>query len=139
VTALTTTTLAMFCSVLFSRTSVSIMTSYVVLLLLYAAPVVAWVFAQEFSPSIRVGPVSTHFAAGRDSPSAWLQWSTSTSPMAAAFSLPLTLGDSENHAPGAGFWWQHAATAFIAFYVLLDTFLLGAMLWLFHRRWRVWS
>ena len=59
--------------------------------------------------------------------------------MAAAFSLPLTLGDVQNQAPGAGFWWQHAASAFIAFYVLLDAFLLGTMLWLFHRRWRVWS
>ena len=59
--------------------------------------------------------------------------------MAAAFSLPVTLGDVHDQAPGAGFWWQHAASAFIAFYVLLDTFLLGTMLWLFHRRWRVWS
>ncbi len=49
-TALTTTVLAMFCSVIFSKTSVSLMTTYLVLLLLYAAPVATWVFAQEFSP-----------------------------------------------------------------------------------------
>jgi hypothetical protein len=59
--------------------------------------------------------------------------------MSAAFSLPLTCGDTHNQTPGAGFWWKHACTAFIAFYVLLDAFLLGAVLWLFHRRWRVWS
>ncbi len=139
-TALTTTTLAMFCSVIFSRTSVSMMTTYVILMLLYAAPVAAWIFAKEFSPSMRVSLDSGQIASGWDSPLTWLQWSTSTSPMAAAFSLPLTLGhDPQNQAPGAGFWWQHAAAAFIAFYVLLDAFLLGTMLWLFHRRWRVWS
>ncbi len=138
-TSLTTTTLAMFCSVIFSRTSVSLMTTYLILLLLYAAPVAAWIFAQEFSPSMRAALVSGRIATGWDSPFTWLQWSTSTSPMAAAFSLPLTLGDVKDQAPGAGFWWQHAASAFIAFYVLLDAFLLGTMLWLFHRRWRVWS
>jgi ABC-type transport system involved in multi-copper enzyme maturation permease subunit len=138
-TALTTTTLAMFCSVMFSRTSVSLMTTYVILLLLYAAPVAAWVFAQEFSPSMRAALVSGQISIGWNSPLTWLQWSTSTSPMAAAFSLPLTLGDVQDQAPGAGFWWRHAASAFTAFYVLLDAFLLGTMLWLFDRRWRVWS
>ncbi len=138
-TALTTTTLAMFCSVIFSRTSVSMMTTYVILLLLYAAPMAAWIFAQEFSPSMHASLVSGQIATGWNSPFTWLQWSTSTSPMAAAFSLPLTLGDVKDQAPGAGFWWQHAASAFIAIYVLLDAFLLGTMLWLFHRRWRVWS
>jgi len=161
-TALTTTTLAMFCSVLFTRTSVSMMATYVVLLLLYAAPVAAWIFAVEFSPSMRAAiavekavtdpksplgrdkETANHAAAEQiitdwESPVTWLQWSTSTSPLAAAFSLPLTIGDIQDKAPGAGFWWRHAASAFIAFYVLLDTFLLGTMLWLFHRRWRVWS
>ena len=37
-TALTTTVLAMFCSVIFSKTSVSLMTTYLVLLLLYRGP-----------------------------------------------------------------------------------------------------
>ncbi|MEI8374836.1 MAG: ABC transporter permease subunit [Planctomycetota bacterium] len=136
-TVLTTTTLGMFCSVLFSRTGVSMMATYAILLLLYAVPVAAWIFAMEFSPSMRA-IVLGQIAAGWNSPFTWLQWSTATSPLAAAFSLPLTLGDVQNHAPGAGFWWQHAASAFIAFYVLLDAFLLGTMLWLFHRRWRVW-
>jgi ABC-type transport system involved in multi-copper enzyme maturation permease subunit len=138
-TALTTTVLAMFCSVIFSRTSVSMMTAYIILLLLFAAPVVAWVFAQEYSPSMREAIHSGQIATGWASPYTWLQWSTCTSPLAASFSLPLTIGDTQNHAPGAGYWWPQAAAAFIAFYVLLDTFLLGTMLWLFHRRWRVWS
>ena len=98
-----------------------------------------WIFAKEFSPSMRGALVAGRIVTGWDSPFTWLQWSTSTSPIAAAFSLPLTLGDVKNQAPGGGFFWQHAASAFIAFYVLLDAFLLGTMLWLFHRRWRVWS
>ena len=44
-TCLTTTTLAMFCSVLFRKTSVSMMTSYLVLIVLFAMPVVAKLFA----------------------------------------------------------------------------------------------
>ena len=98
-TALTTTTLAMFCSVLFSRTSVSLMTTYVILLLLYAVPVAAWIFAQEFSPSMHASLAAGQIATGWGSPYTWLQWSTSTSPLAAAFSLPLTLGDAKNRAP----------------------------------------
>jgi ABC-type transport system involved in multi-copper enzyme maturation permease subunit len=138
-TALTTTTLATFCSVIFTRTTVSMMTSYLLLLLLFAAPVAAWVFAQEFSPSMQSSVNAGQIVSGWDSAYTWLQWSTSTSPMAAAFSLPLRFGEAPNQAPGAGLWWQHAALAFFAFYALLDALLLATMLWLFHRRWRVWS
>jgi ABC-type transport system involved in multi-copper enzyme maturation permease subunit len=139
-TALTTTALALFCSVIFSRTSVSLMTTYLILLLLYAAPVAAWVFAQWFSPGMHDSlSQGGTIVSGWHSPHTWLHWWTSTSPLAASFSLPLSCGETPNQAPAHAVWWNHAATAFIAFYVLLDTFLLGTMLWLFHRRWRVWS
>ncbi len=138
-TALTTTTLAMFCSVIFSRTSVSLMTTYLILVLLYAAPVAMWIFAQEFSPKSHGTPPAGQSATLADSQTVWLQWLTSTSPLAAAFSLPLTVREVENVSPVAGYWWKHAAAGFILFYVLLDSFLLATMLWLFHRRWRVWS
>jgi hypothetical protein len=129
----------MFCSVVFSRTSVSLMTTYLILLLLYAAPVATWIFAQEFSPGMSGSLVSGQIVTGWDSGYTWLHWWTSTSPLSAAFSLPLTCNEAQNQAPGAGLWWNHAGTAFMAFYVLLDAFLLGSILWLFHRRWRVWS
>jgi ABC-type transport system involved in multi-copper enzyme maturation permease subunit len=138
VTCLTTTTLAMFCSVLFSRTSVSMITSYMVLMLLYAAPVAVWIFAHTFSPGFHAA-VSGSATPAWDSPYAWLQWWTSTSPLAAAFSLPITLGETTNQAIGGAFWWNHAAAAFMDFYLVLDAAMLLAMLWLFHRRWRVWS
>ncbi len=115
------------------------MATYVILMLLYAAPVAAWIFVQEFSPAMHDALLAGKVATGWSSPFTWLQWSTSASPVAAAFSLPVTLGDVHNQASQAGFWWRHAAAAYMAFYVPLDAFLLGTMLWLFHRRWRVWS
>jgi ABC-type transport system involved in multi-copper enzyme maturation permease subunit len=140
-TALTTTTLAMFCSVIFSRTSVSLMTTYLILLLLFAAPVATWAFAQMFSQTMGTSLTpSGAIATGWHDPQTWLHLSTSTSPIAAAFSLPLSCGETPNQSSGPTvFYWHHAATAFMVFYFLLDTILLGAMLWLFHRRWRVWS
>jgi ABC-type transport system involved in multi-copper enzyme maturation permease subunit len=136
VTALTTTTLAMCCSVVFTRTSVSLMTAYLILLLLFAAPVAAWIFAQAFSPSMRAA-FTSHVALGWNSPVAWLELSTSTSPVAAAFSLPLRLGEIQDLGPGGGFWWRHAAAGFVAFYLFFDALLVGTMLWLFRRRQRV--
>jgi ABC-type transport system involved in multi-copper enzyme maturation permease subunit len=139
-TALTTTTLAMFCSVIFSRTSVSLMTTYLVLLLLYAAPVAARAFARQFSPGMHESlSAGGALASSWGDPHTWLHVWSATSPLSAAFSLPLTCGETPNHAPAHVDWWNHTATAFIAFYVLLDAFLLGAILWLFERRWRVWS
>jgi len=51
VTSLTTTTLAMFCSVIFRKTSISMMTVYLALLVLFAAPVVAKVLADLLFPA----------------------------------------------------------------------------------------
>ena len=141
-TALTTTTLAMFCSVIFSRTSVSLMTTYLVLLLLFAAPVAVWVFAQEFSPTMvhsrRRRAARYRRRLGRPAYVAALV--DFHQPLGSRQSLPLTCGvETPNHSPGPAIWWKHAATAFMAFYVVLDVLLLSAMLWLFHRRWRVWS
>jgi ABC-type transport system involved in multi-copper enzyme maturation permease subunit len=139
-TALTTTALAMFCSVVFSRTSASLMTTYLVLLLLYAAPVATWVFAQYFSPEMHASlSPDGAILSSWDSPHTWLHFWTSTSPLAAAFSLPLTAGETPNQTHQPALWWAHAGTAFVAFYLLFDALLLGAILWLFHRRWRVWS
>ena len=136
VSSLTTTTLAMFCSVIFRRTSVSMMTAYLVLVLLFAAPAAAWVFGYEFSPAVRA-VAAARGPADWDSPYVWFQWSTSTSPLAAAFSLPVTQGAAESGVPSEGIWWTGAARCFVMFYSLLDATMLGAMLWLFRLRWRV--
>jgi len=51
VSSLTTTTLAMFCSVIFRKTSISMMTVYLILIVLFAAPVVAKVLADLLFPA----------------------------------------------------------------------------------------
>ncbi|NQU19803.1 MAG: ABC transporter permease subunit [Candidatus Nealsonbacteria bacterium] len=49
--SLTTTTLAMFCSVVFRKTSVALMTAYLVLILLFAVPIPVKIFAEQFFPA----------------------------------------------------------------------------------------
>ncbi len=125
-TALTTTTVAMFCSVVTRKTSVSMMTSYLVLLVLFALPVVVRSFADLIAPN---------------SPNtAWTERLQFTSPFAAAFSLPLFLdrvGGAEFYESAvSGSSWA-TAIAFLAFYYVLDLALLGTMLRLFNIRWRV--
>lgn len=50
-TSLTTTTLAMFCSLVFRRTSVAMMTAYLVIIVLFAVPVAVQWFAEMFFPA----------------------------------------------------------------------------------------
>ena len=123
--SLTTTTLALFCSVVLRRTSVSMMTTYLVLMLLFALPVAAKVFADVFFP-----------AAGGFI-QAWVQHNVMTSPLAVIFSLPITAGSQEHAVTQATTWWQHAVPAFFFFYGLLNAAILGSILWLFNVRWRV--
>jgi hypothetical protein len=115
------------------------MCSYVVLLTLFALPVATWIFVRELSPTMRP-TVERDIRAGKwDAPVTWLKWSTAASPLAAAFSRPLVLAETQNKVAEPNWWWDYTAPAFLAFYVTLDTVILGTMLWLFHRRWRVWS
>ncbi|NUQ61017.1 MAG: ABC transporter permease subunit [Pirellulales bacterium] len=121
VTSLTTTILAMVCSILFRRTSVSMMTAYLVVILLFALPVAVKLFADLFYP--------TALATVR------LREFLFLSPFAAAFSLPLTLnGETVLH---AGEWWRWTAPAYLVFCTLLDLVMVGTMLRLFNVRWRI--
>jgi len=126
VSSLTTTTVAMFFSVLSRKTSVSMMTAYLVLCLLFALPVAATLFAELFFPN--------------DPAVHWLRESLFVSPFAAAFSLPLHIGGANEMARAAieGAWWSwRIALEFLVFYVLVDLVLLGLILFLFRVRWRV--
>jgi ABC-type transport system involved in multi-copper enzyme maturation permease subunit len=121
VTSLTTTLLAMFCSVMFRKTSVSMMTSYLVLVLLFGLPVAVKLFADLFY-------------AGTSLPAS-LQNFGFLSPFAASFSLPLTLGtETVHHADNWAFW---TAPGFLAFYLLVDLVLITLIMRLFNVRWRV--
>jgi ABC-type transport system involved in multi-copper enzyme maturation permease subunit len=132
-TSLTTTTLAMFTSVVFRRTVTSLMTAYLVLILLFAVPVAVKLFAELIYPSVAA--------------ESWFRESLFTSPFAAVFSLPLVLPAAHESAAavqstaaqlahaGAD-WGLHTAAAFVAFYAILDLLLVAAMLRLFRDRWR---
>ncbi len=123
VTCLTTTTLAMFCSVLFRKTSASMMTAYVLVIALFVAPVAVKLFSRLISVDAATA--------------GWIDRALCTSPFAAAFSLPLSLGGLEGAPTQPVLGNAFTAWAFLAFYLGLDALLLGAILWRFRLRWRV--
>ena len=85
--SLTTTVMALFCSVIFRKTSVSMMTTYVVILPLYGLPLAVEWFARLLFP---LSPAT-----------AGIHHLTFTSPFAASFSLPLRAdaGDADRRRP----------------------------------------
>jgi len=119
--SLTTTVLAMFTSVIFRKTTVSMMTAYLVIMLLFAVPVAVEVFGML----LRLDSM-TMAAIGQ---------LTFTSPFSASFALPLTLGQLGDAPANPGNW--PVFYAFLAFYAMINTTLLWSMLWLFNVRWRV--
>ena len=120
VSSLTTTVLAMFCSVIFRKTSVAMMTAYLVLMVLYAVPLAVGAFSRlVFSGKALTASVTQY---------------TFTSPFAAAYSLPLSLGKMDEWSIEPN--WP-VFINFLAFYVALNCMLLSCMLWQFNIRWRV--
>jgi ABC-type transport system involved in multi-copper enzyme maturation permease subunit len=122
VTCLTTAMLALFNSVLFKKTAHAMMTTYLVIIVLFCAPLAANFFAQTFFP---------------EHPNTWyVQQSGFVSPFAAAFAVPLDLELSESqNAAAQGSWWLFLG--YLAFSLVLNSGLFVTMMWLFNTRWRV--
>ncbi len=119
VTCLTTATVALCCSLWARRTSVALMTSYLVVTALFAAPLAIESFAANFfvgTPLSRLGPMLSF-----------------VSPFATAFALPINLGTPE--ASGTIAW--KTVLAFAAFYALLIAGMLWSMQRVFRARWRL--
>jgi len=115
----TTALIALFCSVIFRRTSVAMMTAYLVVVLLFTAPLAASYFADLFlAPQVADN----------------VRAATVTSPFAAAFALPLDIGSRDFPARPAQ--WEIYGR-FVLFYAVFDLVLVATMIWLFQRRWRV--
>lgn len=55
-TCLTTAMIALFCSVIFKKTSISLMTTYFVIIVLFCVPLAAGFFAQTFFPNFAYRP-----------------------------------------------------------------------------------
>ncbi len=131
VTCMTTGIVALFCSVVFRRTAISLIISYLVIILLFFGPVAATTFVSVFHPDLRRSPA--------------IRLLCSASPIVAAFSVPLT-GEMKAAALDSGNEQNEADrqnnTAWLAFLVMgpiANGFLLTAMVWLFNKRWRVTS
>ena len=121
-TCLTTAGIALFCSVVFHKTSTSLITTYLVIVVLFCAPLAARFFAENFFP---VHPTTQIVVqAGL------------TSPFAAVFALPLDVSltaETGGRNPGN----IPLLINYAAFTAGLLVFLLLTMIWLFHTRWRV--
>jgi ABC-type transport system involved in multi-copper enzyme maturation permease subunit len=120
VTCLTTATIAMFCSVMFRKTSVSLMTAYLFIIILFAVPLGADKFADVFFAGRTLQQVTDQL--------------TFVSPIGISFNLPLVI-DKQDVEPIIGDWRQFGY--FLAAYLGLDALLLLVMGWLFSTRWRV--
>ncbi|MFO0903543.1 MAG: ABC transporter permease subunit [Pirellulales bacterium] len=154
-TCCTTAMLALFCSVMFHKSAVSMMTTYALIATLFFAPLAVSFFAKTFFAA-EVGLATTTKAttpAGATSaenpgliganavPARHRHWTKLlgvASPYAAAFEVPLKTDPvvrEDANAPPVGDWlifWGH-----IAFTLGLNASLLGIMIWLFRNRWRV--
>jgi ABC-type transport system involved in multi-copper enzyme maturation permease subunit len=120
-TCLTTATVALFCSVLFRKTSTSMMTSYLIIGALFCLPLALRFFARVYFPQ---SPATT-----------WIDRSALTSPIAATFGIPLNFQTQGGFAARADTW--NFFFSYVAFTSALDLVLLAAIIWLFNTRWRV--
>ena len=116
---LTTATIALYCSVWFRKTSVSLMTAYLVIAVLFIAPLALSFFADTFLPGTLFARCTTT--------------GCFVSPFAAAFALPINMKLPDQV---SAINWMLLA-GFLSFYGLLICSLLGSMVWLFDTRWRL--
>ena len=131
-TCATTGVLALGCSVLFRKTSMSLMTTYLLIIVLFCAPLAAHFFAGTFFP--------------RSAAADYALQSGIVSPFASAFAVPLNL-DLHDVGPSAvdggteiGSFRNQGWRIFLGYVLTTVALNMGAlvsMIWLFQRRWRV--
>jgi ABC-type transport system involved in multi-copper enzyme maturation permease subunit len=124
--SLTTAVLGMTCSVLFRKTSTSLITSYLLIAAMYVAPVAMLSFTQLF------------FSENRETIDR-VAWVGVVSPISAALNVPLKASAGttpfSEAAVDTGDW--RLVAAHFAVIVSLNAILLAFMAWLFNARWRV--
>lgn len=127
-TCATTAIVALFCSVLFKKTSHAMMTTYLLIVFQFCAPLAFNFFAQSFFPEHRATPV--------------VQQLGIASPFATAFSVPLEIETLDRAIDQYGRdiednrdWWMFLG--YLVFTSAQNATLLVIMIWLFNTRWRV--
>ncbi|MBM4004880.1 MAG: ABC transporter permease [Planctomycetes bacterium] len=123
-TCMTTAMLALFCSVIFHKTSVSLMSTYLLISTLFFLPLAIQSFADAFFPDGPMTPV--------------VRLLGMLSPFSAVFNVPIDMDVITTKGPEfvvPGSW------PLVAGYALVTLFLNGGllllMIWLFRARWRV--
>lgn len=118
-TCVTTAVTALFCSTLFTKTSTSLLATYLVISGLFLVPLAADRFVDAFVHNTTAEELVDLVGI--------------TSPFAAVFNLPLEISSSP-HPPAVSLpiFWGH-----LFFAVVYNAVLLVAIMWLFHVRWRV--
>src|SRR5262249_6527173 len=123
-TCLTTAVTALFCSSIFQKTATSLISTYLIIVTMFFAPVAIKFFAETFFQGTSQAAVADKFGI--------------MSPFSATFSLPLNIVD-ENH-PTSGTVPPADLSVFfgyIAWTLLYNGLLILGMMRLFQVRWRV--
>ncbi len=119
ITCVTTAMTALFCSTLFTKTSTSLLATYLIIITLFLVPLAAERFVDFFVKTTDAREV--------------VQFAGITSPFAAVFNLPLEVSSlPQPRAVSLPVFWGH-----LFFVVVYNTVLLLAVMWLFQVRWRV--
>lgn len=120
-TCLTTAMIALFCSVIFQKTSTSMIAAYFTVAALFCLPPAAAYFSRTFFPNTPAAD--------------FVEAAGSLSPFSAIFSLPLDVRVDPTQEPPVGRPWVYFG--YVGWTLLLNLALFGLMLWFFKARWRV--
>ncbi|QDU55023.1 ABC transporter permease [Aeoliella mucimassa] len=122
---ITTALTALFCSTVFSKTSQSLMASYIVLITLFIAPLAARYFSDTFFAGTEGAQV--------------VRLTSAASPFAAAFALPLEFEQDMLDAQEVAAVWADLDLfyAYVGATVLYNLALLVLIVWMFQARWRI--
>ncbi len=122
-TCVNTAVLALFCSVVFRKTSISLMTTYLLIIVLFCVPLAVSAFAQTLSNDEKLVRSVQAFGV--------------TSPFSAAFHVPMQVdlpaGAVDVRVSSS---WS-VFTGFVVFSLAMTSILLATMVWMFNTRWRV--
>ena len=122
-TCVNTAVLALFCSVVFRKTSISLMTTYLLIIVLFCVPLAVSAFAQALSNDEQLVRNVQAFGV--------------TSPFSAAFHVPMKVdlpAGGMDMLPSSS--WS-IFTGFVVFSIAMTSILLATMVWMFNTRWRV--
>ena len=116
--------IALFCSVLFRKTSTSLMTTYLLIVVLFCAPLAAIFFARTVYPDQQIVPIRRSGLGHQPVRGGVLR--------AARHGACL---DEDETCAGIHGWRRFGG--YVLFTGLLNALLLVLMVWLFNTRWRV--